>query len=219
MDCLFDFDPVLVETAMRDKSEDERAKALEKLCKAAFNEYSRLEAEIVRRNPGWPMEWIERARDLFLHDRFLRLFANPPEDKVENINALCYKLLKDSMNDAYRYFMAERRSARREVRGDAVGYGEDGLSSFWAAHESEVRTLSGQEADSAVDNVETSDLMRLVNGHLAGMPSARRRVVSMWMDGFTEREIAARLGLTAGNVGCIVSRTISYLRKKICKRH
>ena len=112
---LFDFDPELVEIAMRGDNEEDRAAALEKLCKAAFNDYSCLENEIARRNPGMPRVWLERARDLFVHDRFLPLFANPPKGKIENINALCYKMLKDSITDAYRFFLADRRSTGKEV--------------------------------------------------------------------------------------------------------
>lgn len=218
MTCLFDFDKELVEKAMRGDSDDVRIAALEELCKTAFNDYSAIDREIARRNPEWPREWLDRARDLFVHDRFLPLFANPPEEEIEDINALCYKLLKDSIKDAYRFFMADMRSAKKEVSGDAIGYGKDGLSSFWEAHESEILASSEQNATSVMRNVEQSDLMRIVNGHLALMSSLKRRVVRMWMDGHTEREIAMKLGLTTGNVGCIISRTISVLRKKICKK-
>ena len=218
MTYLFDFDPELVEVALRGESEEARAFALKKLCEAAFNDYSVLEREIVQRNPGWPREWIDRARDLFLHDRFLPLFANPPKERIANINALCQKLLKDSINDAYRFFMASMRSAKQEVRADAAGYGKDGLQTFWEAHESEILALSPQDAKTSACIVEQADLMRIVNVQLSLMSSLKRRVVRMWMDGHTEREIAMKLGLTTGNVGCIISRTISVLRKKICKK-
>jgi len=218
MSCLFDFDPELVEVALRGESEEARAFALKKLCEAAFNDYSVLEREIVRRCPGWPCEWIDRARDLFLHDRFLPLFAYPPKERIENINALCQKLLKDSINDAYRFFIASKRSAKQEVRADAVEYGKDGLQSFWEMHGSEILTLSSQDVKTTECIVERSDLMRIINVQLSLMSSLKRRVVGMWMEGHTEREIATELGLTTSNVGCIISRTISVLRKKICKK-
>lgn len=215
---LFDFDPELVEMAIRGENDADRASALKKLCEAAFNDYSALEREIARRSPGWPREWIDRARDLFLHDRFLPLFANPPDERIENINALCQKLLKDSINDAYRFFMASMRSAKQEVRADAAGYGKDGLQTFWEAHESEILALSPQGVKTTACIVEQTDIMRVVNAQLSLMSSLKRRVVRMWMDGHTEREIAMKFGLTTGNVGCIISRTISVLRKKICKK-
>lgn len=218
MENLFDFDPGLVETAMRGKDEEARRRAFEKLCTEAFGDYARLEAEIRRRAPGWPLEWLDRARDLFLHDRFIGLFADPPEEKIENINALCYKLLKDSIKDAYRFFTADMRSPAMEIHADAAVFGKDGASTFWEAHESEILASPAQAQAPANERVEMADLMRHVNAHLALMSPARRRVVRMWMNGFSEIEIAERFGLTTGNVGCIVSRTIKHLRKKLCKK-
>lgn len=213
---LFDFDPELVEIAMWGDDEDARTKALECLCKAAFNDYSRLEAEIKRRYPSWPMEWIDRARDLFLHDRFLKLFANPR--KVDDLNALCYTMLKESIVDAYRFFNADRRDAGITVPGDKTGYGEDGLLTFFQAHETEILASAGRIPDSASDNVAKAEILKLIKGYLTRLPEVRRRVMLMWMKGFTEREIAEELGLTTGNVGCIVSRVISFLREKLCKK-
>lgn len=218
MKSLFDFDPELVETAMRHKDARTREEAFEVLCAKAFDTYEHLRQEIARRTSDWPTEWLDRARDLFLHDRFLKLFANPPAEKIENFNALCYKLLKDSINDARRFFMAARRSSGAEVHGDANIYGADGLSTFWEAHESEIIVTPSQTTISAAVRVERADLMRLVNAYLGELPQVRRRVVTMWSEGFSEREIAAELGLTTGNVGCIVNRAISFLRKKLCKK-
>ena len=214
---IFDFKPDLVELAMHGESEPIRTNALRKLCTAAFNDYSCLEREIVRRNPEWPMEWLDRARDLFIHDRFLSLFANPPKEKIEDINALCYKMLKDSINDAYRFFMASRRSVKKEIRGDATGYGKDGLQTFWEVHEADILLASSERATVSL-KVEQADLMRIINRHLSLMPLIKKRVLLMWMSGYTEREISKDIGLTTGNVGCIINRTISFLRKKICKK-
>ena len=109
-------------------------------------------------------------------------------------------------------------SFRIEVAGDATEYGEDGTSTFWEVHGAEILRESSPPSLSPEMQVELTDFFAHVRMELGKIEKKKQRVVWMWAKGFTEKEIAAELGLTTGNVGCIVSRVISDLRKKLCKR-
>ena len=213
MSSLFDFDLDLVDKAM---NHDEAAFQL--VCRSLATKLDQIERQIAKLCPRWPMEHLERVRDLFVHDRFLRIFTNPPEKKIDDFNALCWKLLWDSINDAYRYYRTAKRDVSKEQAGDATGYGEDGALSFWETHASQILASSAQSMAPASVKVEISDFMRHVNGHLNLMSDKKRRAIKMWMIGCSEREIAEALDLSTGNVGSIISRVISDLRKKLCKK-
>ena len=213
MTSLFDFDLALVERAMR--GDEEAFSGVLKHLDAKLGPIARRIAVLC---PEWPTEHRERIMDLFVHDRFLDLFKHPHEGKIKDFNALCWRMLWSSITDAYRFYRAGKRSALLEVSGDAIGYGEDGLSTFWDAHAAELLPFREQLNDIA-HRERISDLMRKVNGCLSAMGKKKRQVIKMWAAGFSEREIAERLGMTIGNVGSVKSRVIADLRKKLCKNH
>ena len=66
--------------------------------------------------------------------------------------------------------------------------------------------------------VEIADFLAHLKAEMAKVGKTKQRAVWMWAHGFTEKEIASQLDLTTGNVGCIISRVISDLRKKLCKK-
>ncbi len=213
MSSLFDFDQELVEMAMGD---DEEAFGL--VVKHLYVKLDQIERKIEQLCPNWPMEHRERILDLFVHDRFLKLFKKPQKkEKIEDINLLCWTMLWSSIADAYRFYRAGMRDVRIECHGDEDGFGEDGLSTFWESHATEILLSPCQWNMSASARTELSDLMQRVDGYLRRMGGKKRRVVYLWAVGFSEREIAETLNMTVGNVGSIVSRAISELRKKLCK--
>lgn len=211
MACLFDFDLKLVARAMGNDYE-----AVNLVLERLYAKVDQINRRIMQLCPDWPTEHRERILDLFIHDRFLKVLKNPPKGGIEDFNALCWKMLWSSISDAYRFYRAEKRSVLLEQSGDEPGYGKDGLSTFWEAHSAELLFFQGQSRG-ADWRAEISDFMRQVNGHLSLMSKKKRLAINMWAAGFTEREIASRLGLTIGNAGSIISRVISELRKKICK--
>ena len=213
MSCLFDFDQELVERAMGD---DEEAFGL--VANHLYVKLDQIERKIERLCPDWPMEHRERILDLFVHDRFFKIFKNPPKSKIEDFNALCWTMLWSSITDAYRFYRAGKRNVLIECYGDEDGFGEDGLSTFWESHAAEILLSPGQWNMAASVRVEISDLMQRVKGCLRLMSGKKRRVVYLWAAGLSEREIAENLNLTVGNVGSIVSRAISELREKLCKK-
>jgi len=208
---LFDFDPALVERAMQN---DEKAFTL--LFEELYRKFDKIERRIKHLCPDWPSEHRERILDLFVHDRFFKVVKNPPKGGVDDFNALCWKMLWSSITDAYRFYRAEKRSVLLEQSGDETGYGEDELSTFWEAHSAEL-LIQQEQLFNTDHSVVISDFMQQVNGHLSFMSKKKRQIIRMWSFGFSEREIAERLGMKTGNVGSIVSRVISELRKKLCK--
>ena len=210
---LFDFDLTLVECAMH--GDEDTFCILFKQLYAKFDQIMRRLGQLC---PDWSTEHRERVLDLFIHDRFLKIITNPPKNGIADFNALCWKMLWSSITDAYRFYRAGKRSVLLEVSGDAIGYGEDGLSTFWDAHS--VEFLPFQEQLNDIGSRERiSDLMRQVNDHLSLMSKRKRQVIKMSLLGYSEREIAERLGMTIGNVGSVKSRVIDDLRKKLCKNH
>ena len=213
MSCLFDFDLELVDRALH---HDEAA--FELVCKYLLTKYDQIERQVKRKFPDCPPGFVEHVRDSFIHDKFLPIFRDSVEVKIDDFNALCWTILKNCMNDAYRHFTTQMRNFRIEVAGDATEYGEDGTSTFWEVHGAEILRESSPPSLSPEMQVELTDFFAHVRMELGKIEKKKQRVVWMWAKGFTEKEIAAELGLTTGNVGCIVSRVISDLRKKLCKR-
>lgn len=204
----FDFDLQLVERALQDDKS-----AFEMLCEKLCAKLDRIEAKIAQLCPGWPSEHVERVRDLFVHDRFLRIFTDPPSTKIEDFNALCWKFLYDSIVDAWRYYRCSKRDSRIEIPADRTD--PETNKSFWEIHATEIVLGS---PSSPRCQVEMSDVMDCVNNCLDAMSSIKKKVVKLWMLGYSEKEIASLLHMTTGNVGCVVSRTIVDLRKKLCKK-
>ena len=211
MNSLFDFDLNLVARAMGNDQE-----ALNLVFDHLYTRMDQIERRLAQLCPDWPTAHRERIRDLFVHDRFFKVIMNPPKGGVDDFNALCWKMLWSSITDAYRFYRAEKRSTLLEQSGDETGYGEDGLSTFWEAHAAELK-IPKDHLSNTDYRVVISDFMQQINGHLSHMSKKKRQIIRMWSFGFSEREIAERLGMKIGNVGSIVSRVISELRKKLCK--
>lgn len=202
----FDFDLRLVERAFhKDKQ------AFEQLCERLCVKLDQIERKIVQLCPGWPSEHVERVRDLFVHDRFLKILMNPPDIKIENFNALCWKFLHDSIVDAWRFYRCPKRDFQIEVSSDVTE--SEVTTSFWDLHAAEIVG----SVHPSCDSIEVSDLMRYVGRCLGAMSAKKKRVVKLWMQGYSEREISSLTGMAVGSVGSIVSRTISELRRKLCK--
>jgi len=208
----FDFDKNLIRRAL-----DKDRGAFYRVCIELGKKLDRIERKIREICPDWSTEHQERVRDLFVHDRFLKLFTNPPAKEIDDFNSFCWQMLVNCISDVYRYCRQQKRNCLNEQPGDAAGYGEDGLSTFWDAHALEIMADSGRLERTPYVDAEIHDLMRSINGHLSLMGPKKRRTIKLWMNGYTEREIAEELQLTIGNVGCIISRVISELRKKLCK--
>ena len=214
MSCFFDFDLDLVDRALH---QDEMA--FERVCKYLLTKYDQIERQLKNRCPGLSPGFFEHVRDLFIHDKFLPVFRDPTDRKFDDFNAWCWTVLKNCINDAYRHFTTQGRNFHFEVPGDATGYGEDGESSFWEAHGAEISQSASTPSLSPEMQVEIADFLMHLKVEMAKVGKTKQRVVWMWAHGFTEKEIAGQLGLTTGNVGCIVSRVISDLRKKLCKKN
>ena len=213
MSCFFDFDLDLVDRALH---QDEMA--FERVCKYLMTKYDQIERQIERKYPDCPPGFVEHVRDLFIHDKFLPVFRDPTDRKFDDFNAWCWTVLKNCIKDAYRHFTTQGRNFRVEVPGDATGYGEDGESSFWEAHGAEISLSASNQSLSPEMQVEIADFLKHLKVELSKVGKTKQRAVWMWAHGFTEKEISGRLNLTTGNVGCIVSRVISGLRKKLCKK-
>ena len=204
----FDFDLQLVERALQDDKS-----AFEMLCEKLCAKLDQIEAKIAQLCPGWSSEHLERVRDLFVHDRFLRLFTNPPKDKIEDFNALCWKFLYDSIVDAWRFYRRPKRNFQVEVSADITD--PTAQRDFWETHGTEIVS---NPTRLPCDQAEVSDLMAYMGHCLDLMSPKKRNVIKLWMLGYSEKEIAASLDMTKGNVGSIVSRTIADLREKLRKK-
>lgn len=204
----FDFDLQLVERALQDDKF-----AFEMLCEKLCAKLDQIEAKIAQLCPGWSSEHLERVRDLFVHDRFLRLFTNPPKDKIDDFNALCWKFLHDSIVDAWRFYRRPKRNFQVEVSADITD--PTSQKDFWEAHGTEIASTPSQMP---CEQAELSDLMAYIGHCLGSMSLKKRKVIKLWMLGYSEKEIAKFLDMTMGNVGSIVSRTIADLREKLRKK-
>lgn len=204
----FDFDPELVERALgKDRC------AFEKLCTQLMAKYDRLEARIRQLCPGWPTEQVDRVYDLFI-DRFVRLFGNPPEDlKIDNVSALCWTFLLNSITDSWRFFRAARRNVGKTVYGDATREDDEGQEvAYWDTHAAEILAHAGT---GWTNRIKMSDLQDWIRECLCTEPSFRQKAYRLWLAGYTEMEIASRTDMTKSNVGTSVSRINARLRKKI----
>ena len=188
--------------------------AFESVCVELMGRFDAVRRNIERMSPGRRTEFYEKACDLFM-DRVLRLFRDPPDAAVENFNGLCGTFLKCSVRDAMDWFSAQRRDQRLEIAGDApVGDGEDS-SSLLDLISCEVAGRPFGTEEAMVAGLDRETLLADVEDALSILNPAHRRVVRLWMEGLTEREIAAHTGMTTGNVGCVISRAIRRMRDRM----
>ena len=204
----FDFDLEVVERAFG----GDRI-AFEEMCKCLNIKLDQIERQIVRHCPGWPQEHRERVLDLFVHDRFLDIFAHPPKKKIENFNALCWKFLHDSIADAWRYYCSAKRNFKLEISADKKELESD--EDFWDRHGTEICL---EPSLHLVDLIERSDVISMINGYVGTLSPQKQQVYKLWKIGRSEREIASALNMTMDNVGCIVSRLKKSIVKKLCKK-
>lgn len=204
----FDFDLEVVKRALNHDS-SARDEVFEHLaCK-----FDQIERRIVQLCPGWTKEQQERVRDLFFHDRFVKILFHPPKQKIENFNALCWKFLHDSIADTWRFYRCAKRNFQIEISADRRESDDD--NDFWERHGAEI-ILKPSPLPS--DLVERSDLMALVRRCLATLSPQKRKVINLWKMGHSEKEIASMVNMTKSNVESIIHRVIKKLREKLCKK-
>ena len=213
MSCFFNFDLELVDRSMH---QDDAA--FERVCEYLLKKYDQIERQIQKKYPDYPPAFFEHVRDSFIIDKFLPVFRDPTDKKIDDFNAWCWTVLKNCIKDAWRHFTAKGWDIRIEQPGDATGYGEDGESTFWEAHGAEILQLANPPSLSPEMQVEIADFLTHIRVEMSKVGRTTQKAVWMWANSFTYKEIASKLGLTTGNVGCIVSRAISDLQKKLCKK-
>ncbi len=195
-------------------------RAFEKICVELLGRFDAVKAKLRADSPGRPTEFYEKACDLFL-DRVLRVFREPPPEAVRDFNALCGLMLKCSVRDAIDWFGAARRDLGLEIRGDApVGAEEDGATFFdFVSEESVAAEIAGTplgSADRIVGDIDRQELLDEIARALSRIPNpVHRKAVRLWMNGCSEKEIAAATGLTQSNAGSVISRTIKKLRAEL----
>lgn len=204
---LFNFDAELVDKALNGDS-----KAFEKICTALMQSYDAVKRKIQGTYPNMSLEFYDKVLDLFI-DRVLRVFAEPPENAIENFNALCATFLKRSTYDAFDWFSADKRDRKKEIQGDKrIGEDEDSIT-FIDTISSEVAGSSYGSENAIFANLDKVALQKTIKEAVSALKPEHQRIIYLWMDGYTEKEMAKETGLTTSNIGAIVSRTIKRLRK------
>ena len=194
--------------------------AFEKICVEMLGRFDAVKAKLRADSPGRPTEFYEKACDLFL-DRVLRVFREPPSEAVRDFNALCGLMLKCSVRDAIDWFGAARRDLGLEIRGDApVGEEADGATFFdFVSEDSVAAEVAGTplgSADRIVGDIDRKELLDEIARALSKISNpVHRKAVRLWMNGCSEKEIAAATGLTQSNAGSVISRTIKKLRAEL----
>lgn len=204
----FDFDLEVVERAFGDDK-----LAFNEICERLASKLDQIERQIARLCPGWSQEHLERVRDLFVHDRFLKIFTHPPKEKIENFNALCWKFLHDSIADTWRYYRSAKRNFKLEIAADKKELEDD--EDFWDRHGTEICLKPSLQL---VNLIERSDVIALINRYVSTLSPQKQQVYKLWKIGCSEREIASALNMTTDNVGCIISRLKKSIVKKLCKK-
>lgn len=203
---LFNFEGELVQRAIGGDSH-----AFEKICTTLMQGYDAVKRKIQSSYPDMSLEFYDKVLDLFI-DRVLRIFSEPPEDAIENFNGLCATLLKRSTYDAFDWFSAGKRDRKREIQGD-MPIGEDSDSiTFIDTISTEVAGQSFGSQSSIFSGLDRAVLQENIKAALATLKPSHRKVIRLWMEGYTEKEIAAETEMTTSNIGSIVSRTIKRLR-------
>lgn len=203
---LFNFDAELVDKALNGDS-----KAFEKICTALMQSYDAVKRKIQGTYPNMSLEFYDKVLDLFI-DRVLRVFAEPPEDAIENFNGLCATFLKRSTYDAFDWFSADKRDRRKEIQGDKqIGEDQDSIT-FIDTISSEVAGLSYGSEAAIFGNLDKAVLQKNIKEALSTLKPEHQKVIYLWMEGYTEKEMAKETGMTTSNIGAIVSRTIKRLR-------
>ena len=204
----FDFDLEVVERALGNDQ-----LALKDIFGHLGCKLDQIERQIARLCPEWPQEHRERVRDLFVHDRFLKLFNHPPKEKIEDFNALCWKFLHDSIVDTWRYYRCSKRDFQVEIFADKKELEND--EDFWDRHGAEICLAP---SSSMVDLIERSEVVSLIHGYVSTLSPKKQQVYKLWSIGRSEREIASALNMTVCNVGSIVCRLKKCIMDKFCKK-
>lgn len=203
---LFNFDAELVQRAI-----DGDGNAFEKICIALMQSYDAVKRKIQSSYPNMSLEFYDKVLDLFV-DRVLRIFSEPPDNAIENFNGLCSTLLKRSTYDAFDWFSASKRDRKREIQGD-MPIGEDSDSiTFIDTISTEVAGASFGSQSSIFSGLDREVMQQNIYTALSTLKPSHQEVIKLWMEGYTEKEISAKTGLTGSNIGSIVSRTIKRLR-------
>lgn len=202
---LFDFTDEEVKKAIAGEAD-----SFKNICEVLTARGAKIKAAIEKSNPGHPTEFYEKAWDLFM-DRVLKFFHSPPKEKIENFNAFLGTFLKCSVRDSVDWFSRQKRAKKIEISGDApLSNGENPKTVF--------DTISDDEELLSSDNLTNHDMevvKRNIDGELKRLKPEHRKIIKLWMDGHTEREISELTEVKIGSVGSIISRTIKTLRGRM----
>ena len=129
---------------------------------------------------------MEDAGDL-LQETFLRLWEQPAPEDIENVRAWLFRV---AANLAQNQRRSEQRLRRRERASIDV-------------------------ADPVSSSEEQLEARRRVEKALASVDDRGRRVLLLFAEGFTYREIAAITGIEPGYVGVLMQRARAEFRRRV----
>jgi RNA polymerase sigma-70 factor, ECF subfamily len=120
-----------------------------------------------------------------LHETFLRLWRQPNPDTIDNIRAWLFRVATNVAHN-------RRRDVRRSREREQVAFGEAAV---------------------AGDAHEQLEIRQRVSRALASVDDRARRVLLLYAEGFTYREIAGILDLQPGHVGVLMQRARDQFRR------